>query len=53
MASNTNVTRKRRKIRHSNMGKIRKKQSAKRSTISYEELFAQCGAPGVAAAAGK
>ena len=46
MASNTKQTERRRAIRHRNMGKRRKAKQARRSTLTYEELFAECGEPG-------
>lgn len=46
MASNTKMTERRRQVRHRNMGKRRKAKQARRSTASYDELFAGCGEPG-------
>ncbi len=46
MASFTQVTKRRRAIRRRNRGADRKRRQAKRSTLSYEELFAGCGEPG-------
>lgn len=40
MASNTAVTQVRRRIRTKNAGTARKKKMAKKSTLSYTELFA-------------
>jgi hypothetical protein len=49
MASFTAITRKKRARRHANAGKARKAKQAKKSTLSYDELFASCGVPGQAA----
>jgi hypothetical protein len=49
MASNTRQTWKRRTRRHTNMGRKRKNQDARKSTPSYDELFAELGKPGEAA----
>jgi hypothetical protein len=46
MASNTKATWNKRDRRHVNMGKKRKAAESKRSTPSYEALFAACGEPG-------
>jgi hypothetical protein len=46
MASNTNIVKNKRKRRHKNAGHARKIAMSKRSTLSYEALFAACGEPG-------
>jgi hypothetical protein len=46
MASDTDIVRRKRKRRHKNAGHQRKVEQAKRSTQSYEELFANLGEPG-------
>jgi hypothetical protein len=46
MASFTQITKRKRARRHRNMGHDRKVAQAKRSTVSYTELFAACGEPG-------
>jgi hypothetical protein len=46
MASNTMASSNKRKRSHSNMGRKRKNQEARRSTLSASELFAGCGEPG-------
>lgn len=46
MASNTNISKSKRKRRHKNAGHKRKVAMAKRSTLSYADLFAACGEPG-------
>ncbi len=46
MASNTAQTWRKRDRRHTNMGKRRKAVESKRSTPSYEALFAGFGEPG-------
>ena len=46
MASNTDIVRRKRKRRHKNAGRDRKRKQGKRSTVSYDELFAACGEPG-------
>ncbi len=46
MASNTAQTWRRRDRRHVNMGRRRKAVEAKRSTPSYDALFAALGEPG-------
>lgn len=46
MASLTQVTRRKRVRRHKNAGHKRKLAAAKKSTQSYDELFADCGEPG-------
>jgi len=49
MASNTDISERKRKRRHKNAGHQRKLEESRRSTASYSELFAACGEPGVAA----
>lgn len=49
MASFTEITENKRKRRHKNAGRARKAKLAAKSTLSYDELFAGCGAPGEAA----
>jgi hypothetical protein len=51
MASATARTWRKRDRRHANMGRRRKAALSKRSTPSYEELFAGLGAPAAAAKA--
>jgi hypothetical protein len=46
MASNTKATETRRARHHSNAGKKRKNGLARKSTPSYNELFAGLGEPG-------
>jgi len=46
MASNTKSTWNKRDRRHGNMGRRRKAEESKRSTPSYEKLFAGFGEPG-------
>jgi len=46
MASNTMATWHKRKRTHSNTGRKRKNKEARRSTVSYAELFAALGEPG-------
>ena len=46
MASNTAKTERRRARHHANAGAKRKARESKRSTPSYEKLFAACGEPG-------
>lgn len=46
MASNTTQTRTRRRLRRKNAGRTRKNQQGRRSTLTYEELFAGLGEPG-------
>ena len=46
MASFTQITERKRARRHRNMGHDRKVAQAKRSTVSYTELFAACGEVG-------
>ncbi len=45
MASHTNIVRAKRKRRHKNAGHVRKAALARRSTLSYAELFSPFGAP--------
>jgi hypothetical protein len=49
MASNTAVSERKRTRRHKNAGHQRKLDQSKKSTQSYDELFAALGAPGQAA----
>ena len=49
MASYTNIVRRKRKRRHKNAGHQRKLKQSRKSTLSYDELFAQLGEPGQAA----
>ena len=49
MASYTNIVRRKRKRRHKNAGHKRKLQQSRKSTLSYDELFAKLGEPGKAA----
>jgi hypothetical protein len=51
MASNTMASWHKRTRAHSNMGRKRKNQEARRSTPSYDELFAGLGEPGKPATA--
>ncbi|MCA9720735.1 MAG: hypothetical protein H6713_22395 [Myxococcales bacterium] len=53
MASFTKITKKKRARRRKNMGHERKMKQGRRSTVSYEELFADCGEPGKPAPAPK
>lgn len=46
MASRTKKTWNRRERHHANMGRRRKAQQGRRSTLSVDELFAGCGEPG-------
>lgn len=46
MASFTEITRNKRTRKHKNGGRARKIKMAKKSTASYQELFAACGEPG-------
>lgn len=46
MASNTRKTENQRRIKQGNMGKKRKAQEGRRSTVSEAELFAALGEPG-------
>jgi hypothetical protein len=46
MASFTDITRRKRSRKHKNAGAARKRKQARRSTVSYDELFAACGEPG-------
>ena len=46
MASNTKMTETRRKQRTKKAGRKRKNTLAKKSTLSYDELFAGMGNPG-------
>lgn len=46
MASNTEISTKKRKRRHKNAGAARKAKLSRKSTASYDELFAGCGEPG-------
>lgn len=46
MASFTKITKKKRARRRKNMGHARKMKQGRRSTVSYDELFADCGEPG-------
>lgn len=49
MASFTQIVETKRKRRHKKAGRARKQSQAKKSTLSYDELFAACGEPGKAA----
>jgi hypothetical protein len=49
MASNTDISERKRKRRHKNAGHQRKLEESRRSTLSYAELFAACGEPGAPA----
>lgn len=51
MASNTMATWHKRKWTHAKAGRKRKNEEARKSTPSYDELFAGCGEPGKPAAA--
>lgn len=53
MASLSHVMKNKRARRHKNAGHARKVELGRRSTKSYEELFADCGDPGKPAAAAK
>ena len=46
MASDTDISRRKRKRRHKNAGHQRKLEQARNSTKSYADLFAGCGVPG-------
>lgn len=46
MASFTQITRRKRTLRHKKAGRKRKLVQSKKSTASYSELFAACGEPG-------
>ena len=46
MASFSQTTKRKRARRKKSMGTDRKRKQGKRSTLSYEELFAACGEPG-------
>ncbi len=46
MASFTQQTKRKRARRRKNAGHARKVKQAARSTVSYAELFAECGEPG-------
>ncbi len=46
MASNTMATWHKRKRAHKNMGRKRKSEESRRSTLSSSELFAGLGEPG-------
>ncbi len=46
MVSLTRITKRKRNIRNRKAGKDRKRQMARRSTLSYEELFGKLGEPG-------
>lgn len=46
MASNTRITKAKRRQRLSKMGRKRKNQQALKSTETYDELFAGFGEPG-------
>ncbi len=46
MASFTQTTKRKRARRKKSMGADRKRKQGKRSTLSYDELFAGCGEPG-------
>ena len=46
MASLTEISENKRKRRHKNMGRARKAKQSRKSTASYDELFAACGEPG-------
>ncbi|MCX4244586.1 hypothetical protein [Paraliomyxa miuraensis] len=45
MASFTKISETKRRRKHKNGGSARKAKQAQRSTLSYDELFAACGAP--------
>jgi hypothetical protein len=46
MASFTRITKRKRARRHTRAGRARKLEMSRRSTASYEEVFAACGKPG-------
>lgn len=46
MASNTKITKAKRKQRQSRAGRQRKNRQARKSTLSADEMFAACGEPG-------
>ena len=46
MASNTQIVEERRRMRRRKAGRKRKALSARKSTLSYAELFAPLGDPG-------
>lgn len=46
MASLTRILTARRRMKLQKAGRKRKNQQSQRSTLSYAELFAACGAPG-------
>lgn len=46
MASFTDITRRKRTRKHKNAGAARKRKQARRSTLSYTEVFAALGEPG-------
>lgn len=48
MASFTQVVKRKRSRRRRNAGHARKQQMSRKSTLSYDELFEACGAPGKA-----
>ena len=45
MASLTRILKRRRALKRRKQGRQRKNQLARRSTLSYDELFAECGKP--------
>ena len=45
MASFTRITETKRNRKHQRAGSARKAKQGKRSTLSYDELFAGCGEP--------
>ncbi len=53
MASFTEITRNKRTRKHKNGGHARKMKLARKSTLSYDELFAACGEPGQPAPKGQ
>jgi hypothetical protein len=53
MASNTTASTNKRARAHHNMGRKRKNQDARHSTLTATELFAACGEPGKPAPAAK
>lgn len=53
MASDTDISRSKRKRRHKNAGHQRKLEQARNSTKSYADLFAGFGEPGEPAPAAK
>lgn len=53
MASNTTASSNKRARSHHNMGRKRKNQEARKSTLSNAELFAALGEPGKPAPAAK